>query len=46
MADGCQSGAQISGLWPRGGDAIAALASEGLRWVTAQRIEVSGGALL
>jgi NAD(P)-dependent dehydrogenase (short-subunit alcohol dehydrogenase family) len=28
------------------GDAIAALASEGLRWVTAQRIEVSGGALL
>ncbi|MEU2309312.1 SDR family NAD(P)-dependent oxidoreductase [Streptomyces misionensis] len=28
------------------GDAIATLASEGLRWVTAQRIEVSGGALL
>lgn len=28
------------------GDAIATLASDGLRWVTAQRIEVSGGALL
>ncbi|MEU6821039.1 SDR family oxidoreductase [Streptomyces atriruber] len=28
------------------GDAIATLASEGLRWVTAERIEVSGGALL
>ncbi|SHM89212.1 SDR family oxidoreductase [Actinacidiphila paucisporea] len=28
------------------GDAIATPASEGLRWVTAQRIEVSGGALL
>ncbi|MFD0516024.1 SDR family NAD(P)-dependent oxidoreductase [Streptomyces aureus] len=28
------------------GDAIAALASEDLRWVTAQRLEVSGGALL
>lgn len=28
------------------GDAIATLSSEGLRWVTAQRIEVSGGALL
>lgn len=28
------------------GDAIATMASEGLRWVTAQRIEVSGGALL
>ncbi len=28
------------------GDAIATLASEGLRWVTAQRIEVSGGVLL
>ncbi|MFF2921507.1 SDR family NAD(P)-dependent oxidoreductase [Streptomyces celluloflavus] len=28
------------------GDAIATLASEGLRWMTAQRIEVSGGALL
>lgn len=28
------------------GDAIAALASEGMRWVTAERIEVSGGALL
>ncbi|MCK1797012.1 SDR family oxidoreductase [Streptomyces sp. XM4193] len=28
------------------GDAIAALASEDLRWVTGQRIEVSGGALL
>ncbi|MEU2731999.1 SDR family oxidoreductase [Streptomyces griseoviridis] len=28
------------------GDAIATLASEGMRWVTAQRIEVSGGALL
>ncbi|MCM2515438.1 SDR family oxidoreductase [Streptomyces griseoincarnatus] len=28
------------------GDAVATLASEGLRWVTAQRIEVSGGVLL
>jgi NAD(P)-dependent dehydrogenase (short-subunit alcohol dehydrogenase family) len=28
------------------GDAIATLASSGLRWVTAQRLEVSGGALL
>ncbi|KAB2970839.1 SDR family oxidoreductase [Streptomyces sp. SS1-1] len=28
------------------GDAIATLASDGLRWMTAQRIEVSGGALL
>ncbi|MEV7595938.1 SDR family oxidoreductase [Kitasatospora sp. NPDC089797] len=28
------------------GDAIATLASEGLRWVTAQRLEVSGGAFL
>ncbi|WP_119287668.1 SDR family oxidoreductase [Streptomyces sp. YIM 130001] len=28
------------------GDAIAALASDDLRWVTAQRLEVSGGALL
>jgi NAD(P)-dependent dehydrogenase (short-subunit alcohol dehydrogenase family) len=28
------------------GDAIAALASEDMRWVTAERIEVSGGALL
>ncbi|RLL66068.1 SDR family oxidoreductase [Streptomyces sp. Z26] len=28
------------------GDAIATLASEGLRWATAQRVEVSGGALL
>ncbi|MFI5984742.1 SDR family oxidoreductase [Streptomyces sp. NPDC051555] len=28
------------------GDAIATLVSDGLRWVTAQRIEVSGGALL
>ncbi|MFG2429103.1 SDR family NAD(P)-dependent oxidoreductase [Streptomyces sp. NPDC048590] len=28
------------------GDAIATLASEGMRWVTAQRIEVSGGAFL
>ncbi|MFJ1819695.1 SDR family NAD(P)-dependent oxidoreductase [Streptomyces sp. NPDC093108] len=28
------------------GDAIATLASEGLRWMTAQRIEVSGGVLL
>ncbi|MEJ1202567.1 MULTISPECIES: SDR family oxidoreductase [unclassified Streptomyces] len=28
------------------GDAIATLASDGLRWATAQRIEVSGGALL
>ncbi|GAB2602563.1 SDR family oxidoreductase [Streptomyces capparidis] len=28
------------------GDAIAALASEELRWVTAQRLEVSGGTLL
>lgn len=28
------------------GDAIATPASEGLRWMTAQRIEVSGGALL
>ncbi|WP_197285796.1 hypothetical protein [Nocardiopsis sp. NRRL B-16309] len=28
------------------GEAIAAVASEGLRWVTAQRIEASGGALL
>ncbi|MFI5718677.1 SDR family NAD(P)-dependent oxidoreductase [Nocardia sp. NPDC051750] len=28
------------------GDAIAALASENLRWVTGQRLEVSGGALL
>ncbi|MFI8813424.1 MULTISPECIES: SDR family NAD(P)-dependent oxidoreductase [unclassified Streptomyces] len=28
------------------GDAIATLASDGLRWITAQRIEVSGGALL
>ncbi|WP_381791124.1 SDR family NAD(P)-dependent oxidoreductase [Streptomyces niveus] len=28
------------------GDAIAALASDDLRWVTAQRVEVSGGALL
>ncbi|MCF2128362.1 SDR family oxidoreductase [Strepomyces sp. STD 3.1] len=28
------------------GDAIATLASEGLRWMTAQRVEVSGGALL
>ncbi|MFF9045944.1 SDR family NAD(P)-dependent oxidoreductase [Streptomyces parvulus] len=28
------------------GDAIATLASEGLHWMTAQRIEVSGGALL
>lgn len=28
------------------GDAIAALASESLRWVTAQRVEVSGGVLL
>ena len=28
------------------GDAIAALASDSLRWVTAQRLEVSGGALL
>ncbi|MDA0563346.1 SDR family oxidoreductase [Streptomonospora sp. S1-112] len=28
------------------GDAIAALAAEGLHWATAQRVEVSGGALL
>ncbi|MEV1045195.1 SDR family oxidoreductase [Streptomyces sp. NPDC049916] len=28
------------------GDAVAALASEGLRWVTGQRVEVSGGAFL
>ncbi|MFF2377243.1 SDR family NAD(P)-dependent oxidoreductase [Streptomyces xiamenensis] len=28
------------------GDAIAALVSPGMRWVTAQRLEVSGGALL
>ncbi|MFD5459859.1 SDR family NAD(P)-dependent oxidoreductase [Streptomyces olivaceus] len=28
------------------GDAIATLASDSLRWVTAQRLEVSGGALL
>ncbi|MFE7538766.1 SDR family NAD(P)-dependent oxidoreductase [Streptomyces rhizosphaericola] len=28
------------------GDAIATLASEGLRWMTAQRVEVSGGVLL
>lgn len=28
------------------GDAIAALASEDLRWMTAQRVEVSGGVLL
>ncbi|MFF0340727.1 SDR family NAD(P)-dependent oxidoreductase [Kribbella sp. NPDC004875] len=28
------------------GDAIAALASDGLRWVTGERLEVSGGALL
>jgi NAD(P)-dependent dehydrogenase (short-subunit alcohol dehydrogenase family) len=28
------------------GDAIAALASDELRWVTAERLEVSGGALL
>ncbi|MYT38510.1 SDR family oxidoreductase [Streptomyces sp. SID8356] len=28
------------------GDAVAALASEGLRWMTAQRVEVSGGVLL
>ncbi|MFG2618928.1 SDR family NAD(P)-dependent oxidoreductase [Streptomyces sp. NPDC048507] len=28
------------------GDAIAALASEDLRWMTAQRVEVSGGILL
>ncbi|MFD3919026.1 SDR family NAD(P)-dependent oxidoreductase [Streptomyces sp. NPDC058595] len=28
------------------GDAVAALASDDLRWVTAQRVEVSGGALL
>ncbi|WP_370964429.1 SDR family NAD(P)-dependent oxidoreductase [Amycolatopsis sp. cg9] len=28
------------------GDAIAALASEEMRWITAERIEVSGGALL
>ncbi|NJQ05779.1 SDR family NAD(P)-dependent oxidoreductase [Streptomyces lonarensis] len=28
------------------GDAIATLATDGLRWVTAQRIEVSGGAFL
>ncbi|MBR8742730.1 SDR family NAD(P)-dependent oxidoreductase [Nocardiopsis sp. MG754419] len=28
------------------GDAIATLASEGLSWVTAQRLEVSGGAFL
>ncbi|MEQ3549653.1 SDR family oxidoreductase [Pseudonocardia nematodicida] len=28
------------------GDAIAALTSDGMRWVTAERLEVSGGALL
>ncbi|SOD66391.1 NAD(P)-dependent dehydrogenase, short-chain alcohol dehydrogenase family [Streptomyces zhaozhouensis] len=28
------------------GDAIATLATDGLRWVTAQRVEVSGGAFL
>ncbi len=28
------------------GDAIAALASDDMRWVTAERIEVSGGSLL
>ncbi|MFJ6663062.1 SDR family oxidoreductase [Streptomyces sp. NPDC091383] len=28
------------------GDAVATLVSDGLRWMTAQRIEVSGGALL
>ncbi|MFJ9690335.1 SDR family NAD(P)-dependent oxidoreductase [Streptomyces bacillaris] len=28
------------------GDAVAALASEDLRWMTAQRVEVSGGVLL
>jgi NAD(P)-dependent dehydrogenase (short-subunit alcohol dehydrogenase family) len=28
------------------GDAIAALASDDMRWITAERIEVSGGALL
>lgn len=28
------------------GDAVAALVSDGLRWVTAERIEVSGGAFL
>ncbi|GAA3866314.1 SDR family NAD(P)-dependent oxidoreductase [Streptomyces sedi] len=28
------------------GDAIATLASDGLRWATAQRVEVSGGAFL
>ncbi|MDX3109058.1 SDR family NAD(P)-dependent oxidoreductase [Nonomuraea angiospora] len=34
------------GLAEEIGDAIAALASEDMRWVTAERIEVSGGALL
>ncbi|GAF47729.1 SDR family NAD(P)-dependent oxidoreductase [Rhodococcus wratislaviensis] len=28
------------------GDAIAALASDAMRWVTAERIEVSGGSLI
>jgi NAD(P)-dependent dehydrogenase (short-subunit alcohol dehydrogenase family) len=28
------------------GDAIAALVSDQMRWVTAERLEVSGGALL
>ncbi|GAB4006400.1 hypothetical protein GCM10029992_56940 [Glycomyces albus] len=28
------------------GDAIAALASDDMRWITAERIEVSGGALI
>ncbi|MEU9184937.1 SDR family oxidoreductase [Streptomyces sp. NPDC048484] len=28
------------------GEAIASLASDGMRWITAERIEVSGGALL
>jgi len=54
VRDNPQANAQIAGITALGrvglpddiGDAVAALLSEGNRWITGQRIEVSGGMML
>ena len=54
MRDNAQLNAQIAGVTALGrvglpddvGGAVAALLSEGKRWITGQRIEVSGGMMV